>query len=148
MAPPQYREHEKSHSNTGGPMAKSTRPLTAPPLQRLLDTLARREEELRAKIAERREVLERPTPAGEPPGDDADLAFARTCASIDRDLIDRCLTEIGEIEETRVRIAEGTFGVCPGCGSDIGWERLQANPVARRCTHCQALHEKHFSRAP
>ena len=127
-------------------MAKSTRPLTDPPQQRLLAALARREEELRAQIAERREVLECPTPASEPPGDDADLAFARTCASIDRDLIDRYLIEIGEIEQARARIADGSFGICPECGSDIGWDRLRAIPVARRCTDCQALHEKRSPR--
>lgn len=128
-------------------MAKSTRPLTDPRQQRLLAALARREEELRAQIADRREVLERPAPASEPPGDDADLAFARTCAGIDRDLIDRYLIEIGEIEQARARIADGSFGICPECGSDIGWDRLRANPVARRCTDCQALHEKRSPRA-
>ena len=128
-------------------MAKSTRPLTDPPQQRLLAALARREETLRAQITELREVLERSTPASEPPGDDADRAFARTCAGIDRDLIDRYLTEIGEIEQTRARIADGSFGICPDCGNEIGWERLKANPVARRCTDCQALHEKRSPRA-
>lgn len=128
-------------------MAKSTGPVTDSLQRRLLAAFARREEALRAQIAELRDVLERPTPASEPLGDDADLAFARTCAGIDRDLIDRYLIEIGEIEHARARIADGSFGICPDCGNDIAWKRLQAIPVARRCTDCQALHEKHPPRA-
>ncbi len=128
-------------------MAKSSRPLTKPPQQRLLSALARREEELRTQIADRREVLEQPTPASEPPGDDIELAFARTCAGMDRELIDRYLIELAEIEQTRVRIAEGSFGICPDCGEYIGWKRLRANPVARRCTDCQTLREKRAPRA-
>ncbi|MBI2320486.1 MAG: TraR/DksA family transcriptional regulator [Betaproteobacteria bacterium] len=128
-------------------MAKSTLPLTDPLRERLLAALARREDELRAQIAELREALECPTPASEPPGDDADLAFARTRAEIDRDLIDRYLIEIGEIEQARGRIADGTFGICPDCGNEIGRERIKANPVARRCTDCQTLHERRRPRA-
>lgn len=127
-------------------MAKSPRPQTNPPQQRLLSALARREEELRAQIADRREVLEQPTPASELPGDDVELAFAHTCASMDRDFIDRYLIELAEIEQTRVRIVEGSFGICSDCGKDIGRKRLRANPVARRCTDCQARREKHAPR--
>lgn len=125
-------------------MAKSTRRLNDSPQQRLLAALARREKELRVQIADLRAVLDRPTPASEPPCDDADLAFARTNAGIDRDLIDRHVIEIAAIEQTRARIADGSFGICTDCGNAIGWKRLKANPVARRCTVCQALHEKHF----
>lgn len=125
---------------------KSIRPLTDTPQRRLLAVLARREAELREQIAERREALERPTAVSEPLGDDADLAFARTHAVMDRELIDRNLIELAEIEEARARIVDGSFGICPGCGDDIGWERLEAHPVARRCTDCQALREKHSRR--
>ena len=128
------------------PMAKSTSMPTSAPLKRLLATLAQREEVLRERVAEGREVLEHPAPAGEPDGDDAELAFARTSAHFDRDLIDRYLIEIVEIEQARARIAEGLFGICIDCGTAIGWARLKAIPVARRCTDCQALWEKQFAR--
>lgn len=124
-------------------MAQST-----PPAQRrLLAALARRREELQARIAERRTALERAMPANESPGDEADLAFERSHAGVDRELIDRHLIEIGEIEQMRMRVADGSFGICSDCGDAIGWKRLKANPVARRCADCQALHEKHSLRA-
>jgi RNA polymerase-binding transcription factor DksA len=128
-------------------MTQAPHSLTELELQRLAAALARREDDLRTQIAERRAALERPTPASEPPGDDADLAFARTRAGIDRELIDRYLLEIAEIGEARARLAEGSFGICPDCGSAIGWERLRASPAARRCADCQALYERQAPRA-
>lgn len=124
---------------------KSTNPPTNPARQRLLAALARRREELRARIAEQRKALERTTPASQLPGDEVDLAFARIDAGIGRELIDRHLIEIREIEQMRMRVADGSFGLCSDCGCAIGWKRLKANPVARRCTDCQALHEKRTS---
>lgn len=126
-------------------MAQENRTLGPRELERLLAEMSRREEDLRAQIAERRAALERPAPASETAGDEADLAFARTRAGIDRELIDRYLAEIVEIEQARARAAEGSYGVCPDCGVEIGLDRLQAKPTARRCADCQALYERHAS---
>ena len=45
----------------------------------------------------------------------------------------------GEIHETRqaiARIETGGYGVCVGCGGEIGQRRLEAMPTATRCIAC------------
>jgi len=44
-----------------------------------------------------------------------------------------------EIHETRqaiARIETGGYGVCVGCGGEIGQRRLEAMPTATRCIAC------------
>ena len=40
------------------------------------------------------------------------------------------------------RINEGSYGFCESCGQEIPAARLQAEPTALRCVHCQELYEK------
>ena len=40
------------------------------------------------------------------------------------------------------RINEGSYGLCESCGQEIPAARLQAEPTALRCVHCQELYEK------
>jgi len=42
-------------------------------------------------------------------------------------------------------VDEGTIGICIDCGQDIGFERLLANPTARRCLICQEHREKTYA---
>ena len=42
-----------------------------------------------------------------------------------------------KIDEAIERIAKGTFGVCDGCGEDVGYNRLQARPVTTYCIECK-----------
>jgi DnaK suppressor protein len=47
------------------------------------------------------------------------------------------------IEAALKRIAEGTFGICVGCGHEIQDQRLQALPWTQFCLRCQGeLQEK------
>ena len=39
-----------------------------------------------------------------------------------------------DVENALARIANGTYGTCETCGTEIGEERLLANPAARTCT--------------
>ncbi|MCR2828389.1 TraR/DksA family transcriptional regulator [Microbacterium sp. zg.Y909] len=48
------------------------------------------------------------------------------------------LSERAELEAARERVAQGTYGVCVTCGSDIPVARLQARPAADRCVVCAA----------
>jgi RNA polymerase-binding transcription factor DksA len=41
------------------------------------------------------------------------------------------------IEEAMRALANGTYGVCAGCGCDIPAARLEAVPEAIRCVECQ-----------
>ena len=51
-----------------------------------------------------------------------------------------------EVDAARRRLAEGVYGVCVDCGSDIGLQRLRAEPAAARCIECQERHEKTYRR--
>ncbi len=46
-----------------------------------------------------------------------------------------------EIESALQRIAEGTYGVCPGCTNPIEPERLNVLPQAMYCSGCQKERE-------
>ena len=49
----------------------------------------------------------------------------------------RHATALQEIDAALGRIADGTYGVCEGCGNDIVAARLEAQPAARLCISCQ-----------
>lgn len=44
--------------------------------------------------------------------------------------------ELTQINKALVRIAEGTYGECTGCGAEIGEQRLQALPHTEFCIRC------------
>jgi DnaK suppressor protein len=112
-------------------------------LQRLRRQLEERERELRTKIIdERNRVREESIDHFEEVGDLVDRAFVTTQVSMERDLIERCMTQLEEIARTHDRIATGDIGICIDCGDAIEVERLRANPVACRCTECQIVREK------
>ena len=41
--------------------------------------------------------------------------------------------KLRDVERALAKLAEGTYGVCDVCGSEIGTERLEAIPWAVRC---------------
>lgn len=51
-------------------------------------------------------------------------------------LIERTQARIAELERATDRAAEGSYGLCDACGSDIGDERLSALPHTRLCIRC------------
>lgn len=44
---------------------------------------------------------------------------------------------IGQIENALERIENGSYGVCEVCGKNIGNDRLEVLPFARRCIECE-----------
>jgi DnaK suppressor protein len=50
--------------------------------------------------------------------------------------------EVEAIDLALARIEAGTYGDCDVCGKAINLARLDALPMARRCTSCQALAER------
>lgn len=50
--------------------------------------------------------------------------------------------ELNAVEAALERIADGTYGICPDCGSDISRERLNAAPHSMRCLACQTAAER------
>ena len=49
------------------------------------------------------------------------------------------------IEAALKRIADGSFGVCVGCGDDIQSQRLEALPWTQFCLRCQGELEQEIS---
>jgi DnaK suppressor protein len=41
-----------------------------------------------------------------------------------------------DVEAALVKLDNGTFGVCEGCGDPIAPDRLEAKPAARLCMTC------------
>jgi RNA polymerase-binding transcription factor DksA len=57
-------------------------------------------------------------------------------------ILDLHVEEIREIDNSLMRIARGSYGVCDDCQVEIEIERMQVCPTARRCTPCQSLYER------
>ena len=56
-------------------------------------------------------------------------------------LIENEQTIIEQIDEALNRIAQGTYGKCQSCGSNIPRPRLQALPYTRHCIDCARKQE-------
>jgi RNA polymerase-binding protein DksA len=103
-----------------------------------------------ALLAELREDVERLRQdrfedlAGAAP-DPGDQSVATLIADLDHADVGRDLTELRGLEAARTRMADGSYGICANCGSEIGFERLRANPAAVRCVECQRVHEKTYA---
>ncbi|HEY5292793.1 MAG TPA: TraR/DksA C4-type zinc finger protein [Burkholderiales bacterium] len=79
------------------------------------------------------------------PADSGDQATGDVLADLNLAIIDRHVQEIRDIEATRARIVDGSFGTCIDCRGEIGFERLLAYPTAKRCFVCQRQHEKTYA---
>ncbi len=71
-----------------------------------------------------------------------DEALISTLEQLDHARLERYLAELREIEAARARLARGDANSCVACGSEIGYRRLEAYPLAARCIECQIRHEK------
>ena len=47
-----------------------------------------------------------------------------------------------KIEDTLSKIENDDYGVCNECGSDIGFKRLMARPMADKCIDCKEIEER------
>jgi DnaK suppressor protein len=56
--------------------------------------------------------------------------------------IGRDIGELRAIGDALQRIRTGDYGVCIDCGGNIPFERLQAQPTARRCIDCQRRYDR------
>lgn len=52
-------------------------------------------------------------------------------------IFDHCTARQKELKNALVRMDSGEFGLCQGCGCEIGLARLQVIPGASNCIHCQ-----------
>lgn len=73
---------------------------------------------------------------------DAESTWNSKCGSTTRILKECLLRRRDEIESALVRMREGTYGNCAGCGKEIGLQRLQVIPWAQFCIPCQEESEQ------
>lgn len=50
------------------------------------------------------------------------------------------ITEMQAIKNALLRLEEGEYGYCEGCGEDIPVKRLELTPTAVRCVGCAGGH--------
>ena len=62
--------------------------------------------------------------------------------SLDVAQVSRANAELQAIDRALDRLHSPEYGLCADCGTDIPFTRLQANPIATRCTPCQAAYER------
>ena len=74
--------------------------------------------------------------------DMGDQATAETDRNFMLRLRDRERMLLKKIEEAIERIDNNTYGICEGCGSQIGIKRLEARPVTDLCIECKTRQEE------
>jgi RNA polymerase-binding protein DksA len=77
--------------------------------------------------------------------DEADDAVAGMLADLDLAAVHRDVQELREVQSAITRLQTNNFGVCMKCGVDIAYERLAAQPTARRCIECETRHERSYA---
>jgi DnaK suppressor protein len=74
--------------------------------------------------------------------DEIDTASSEVTLSFTGRLRERERGLIGKIDAALQKIKDGEYGLCEGCGEEIGIQRLEARPVAELCIDCKAEQEK------
>ncbi|MGA8030864.1 MAG: TraR/DksA family transcriptional regulator [Casimicrobiaceae bacterium] len=82
---------------------------------------------------------------GRVPADVGDESVGDALADLNLAIIDRHVQELRDIDAAKLRVRDGSFGICIDCGGDIGFERLRAYPTAKRCRPCQEHREKTYA---
>ena len=70
-------------------------------------------------------------------GDAADLAFDSGNEEVTSQLADLESRQLYQIERSLMRLKQGTYGLCEGCGKKIPVARLNALPFSTTCISCQ-----------
>jgi len=78
------------------------------------------------------------------PGDTGDESMANALSDFNVAILDRHIQGMRDIEAAFQRIKSGEYGVCIDCGDDVGFDRLQAYPTAKRCIVCQEKREREY----
>ncbi|MBE3598099.1 MAG: TraR/DksA C4-type zinc finger protein [Limnochordaceae bacterium] len=120
--------------------------------EHLRTRLRRRLQRLERDLGQRAEAMQRQgldRPESESVGElssydqhTSDLADETYERSKDLGLLERLRITRDEVHQALVRMDRGTYGYCEECGRSIGTARLLAMPYARRCVHCQRIHDR------
>jgi DnaK suppressor protein len=111
-------------------------------LLRLHKSLLSRRADIRKKLVEELDGL-RNLKGAAATGDSADAAFESGSEEMASQLAELDARELHQIERALVRLKQGTYGVCEGCGCKIPIGRLNALPYTTLCIACQREMEKY-----
>jgi len=118
-------------------------------LQTLRQLLSERDVELRSEVQAARQVAaDRASAPGRQVVDLGEEGEERYRTGIEHVELQRDLQELDDIDAALGRLADGSYGECLNCGMPIAFERLHAQPGARRCVACQTAYEKAHPSAP
>src|SRR5947209_3679368 len=70
-------------------------------------------------------------------GDSADAAFDASGEELSSQLAELEAKELSQVERALLRLKQGTYGLCEGCGCKIPVARLNALPYSTLCIKCQ-----------
>jgi DnaK suppressor protein len=124
--------------------------LTESDLAALRAALDKRELLLRAEVGaieDEKNDLPRSVPMSHVE-DQAERGEERTREALRHAEQERDIDELRAIVAARERMADGHYGICVDCGTDIPLARLQAQPTASRCVPCQERFETSHGMVP
>jgi DnaK suppressor protein len=111
-------------------------------LLRLHKSLLTRRSDILKKLADELDNL-RNHKDSDSSGDAADVAFEAGSDEMTSHLAELDARELSQIERALVRLKQGIYGVCEGCGGKIPVGRLNALPYSTLCIACQREMEKY-----
>lgn len=79
--------------------------------------------------------------------DNEDEGLADLQSDLDIANMQRDAQELVDIAEALQRMERAEYGTCIDCGRHIAWARLQAQPHAKRCIHCEEARERATAQA-
>jgi RNA polymerase-binding protein DksA len=103
--------------------------------QQYLDQFRRAEADLDVMAEERESELE-------------EHAQEEQSALFLKQMDDRSLHAVSEIDAALQRIVKSNYGMCEACGQAIAIARLSVLPATRYCTDCEAQNERQTASAP
>jgi RNA polymerase-binding protein DksA len=122
-------------------MSRTLDPCQSEELREILDARARQlREEIRQTLL--KSDVEQYTMIADQVRDLEDDSFADLMVDVNLAEIDRDLQELRLIDAAFLRMRDGSYGRCDGCGLPIEIERLHATPFASRCFDCQSTYER------
>jgi len=74
--------------------------------------------------------------------DDLDYAELISDSFTEGMIANHQVEELKQIEESLLKISNGTYGICDMCGVTIPLGRLKAKPFAKFCTECRTVFEQ------
>jgi RNA polymerase-binding transcription factor DksA len=95
--------------------------------------------ELRGEISDAN--AQRSAQAGEGALDQADRAQLDSVTVQETGMVGHYAVELADVDAALARIADGSYGECIDCGSEVPYARLLAHPTAKRCVACQEVRE-------